>query len=87
VLLAIRSMAGESEPAWRALLDDLMKRGLTTPELAIPDSATGLERTLGRCGPSRLDCQESCDPRAVFAKDGLFDDEESVGGTRSKMRR
>jgi len=31
VLLAIRSMGGESEAAWRALLDDLVKRGLRTP--------------------------------------------------------
>ena len=33
VLLAIKNMGGESEAAWRALLDDLVKRGLKTPEL------------------------------------------------------
>jgi transposase-like protein len=37
VLLAIRSMGGESEAAWRALLDDLVKRALKTPELVIAD--------------------------------------------------
>jgi len=28
VLLAIKNMGGESEAAWRALLDDLVKRSL-----------------------------------------------------------
>lgn len=36
--------SGESEAAWRALLDDLVKRGLKTPELAIIDGAPGLEK-------------------------------------------
>jgi hypothetical protein len=30
VLLAVKSMGGESEAAWRALLDDLINRGLKT---------------------------------------------------------
>ena len=42
-LLAIRSMGGESEAAWAALLDDLVKRGLRAPELVIGDGAPGLE--------------------------------------------
>ena len=46
VLLAIKNMGGESEAAWRALLDDLVKRGLKTPELAIVDGAPGLEKAL-----------------------------------------
>ncbi len=46
VLLAIKNMGGESEAAWRALLDDLVKRGLKTPELVIVDGAPGLEKTL-----------------------------------------
>ena len=37
VLLAVKNMGGESEAAWRALLDDLVKRGLKTPELVIVD--------------------------------------------------
>ena len=46
VLLALRNMGGESEAAWRALLDDLVARGLKTPELAIVDGAPGLEKAL-----------------------------------------
>ncbi len=46
VLLAIKNMGGESEAAWRALLDDLVKRGLRTPELVIIDGAPGLDKAL-----------------------------------------
>ena len=46
VLLAIRNMGGESEAAWRALLDDMIARGLQKPELAIVDGAQGLEKAL-----------------------------------------
>jgi transposase-like protein len=46
VLLAVKNMGGESEAAWRALLDDLVKRGLQTPELVIVDGAPGLEKAL-----------------------------------------
>lgn len=46
VLLSIKNMAGESEAAWRATLDDLIARGLRTPEFLITDGAAGLERAL-----------------------------------------
>ena len=46
VLLAVKNMGGESEAAWRTLLDDLVKRGLATPELVIVDGAPGLENAL-----------------------------------------
>jgi transposase-like protein len=46
ILLAVKNMGGESEAAWRTLLDDLVKRGLKTPELAIVDGAPGLEKAL-----------------------------------------
>ena len=46
VLLAIKNMSGESEAAWRALLDDLVQRGLKTPELVIANGAPGLEKAL-----------------------------------------
>jgi putative transposase len=46
VLLALRNMGGESEAAWRALLDDLVARGLATPELVIVDGAAGLEKAI-----------------------------------------
>jgi putative transposase len=39
-------MGGESEAAWRALLDDLVKRGLRTPELVIVDGAPGPDKAL-----------------------------------------
>jgi putative transposase len=46
VLLAAKNMGGESEAAWRALLDDLVKRGLETPKLVIVDGAPGLDAAL-----------------------------------------
>ena len=46
VLLAVKNMGGESEAAWRTILDDLTKRGLNKPELAIVDGAPGLEKAL-----------------------------------------
>lgn len=47
LLLSVRNMGSESEAAWRAVLDDLVKRGLKQPELAIVDGAPGLEKALG----------------------------------------
>src|SRR5271154_658695 len=46
VLLAIKSMGGESTEAWRAVLDDLIKRGLRRPQFLIVDGAPGLEKAL-----------------------------------------
>jgi transposase-like protein len=46
VLLAVKNMGGESEAAWRGILDDLTRRGLKRPELAIVDGAPGLEKAL-----------------------------------------
>jgi putative transposase len=46
ILLAVKNMGGESEAAWRTLLDDLVKRGLRRPELVIVDGAPGLEKAL-----------------------------------------
>jgi transposase-like protein len=51
VLLAVKSMGGESEAAWRALLDDLVARGLKTPEFLIVDGAAGLEKALAALWP------------------------------------
>src|SRR5271165_4878054 len=51
VLLAIKSMGGESEAAWRALLDDLVRRGLPRPELVVVDGAPGLEKALAALWP------------------------------------
>jgi putative transposase len=52
VLLSIRNMGGESEAAWRALLDDLVARRLQTPELLIVDGAPGLEKALAALWPA-----------------------------------
>jgi transposase-like protein len=46
VLLAIKSMGGESTEAWRSVLDDLIKRGLRRPQFLIIDGAPGLEKAL-----------------------------------------
>ena len=51
VLLAIKNMGGESEAAWRALLDNLVARGLQAPELVIVDGAPGLEKALATLWP------------------------------------
>ena len=52
VLLAVRAMGGESEAAWRAVLDDLVARGLRTPEFLIIDGAAGLEKALAALWPT-----------------------------------
>jgi putative transposase len=46
VLLAIKSMGGESSEAWRTVLDDLVKRGLRRPEFLIIDGAPGLDKAI-----------------------------------------
>ena len=52
VLLAVRAMGGESEAAWRAVLDDLVARGLRPPEFLIVDGAAGLEKALAALWPA-----------------------------------
>ena len=52
VLLAVRNMGGESEAAWRAVLDDLVARGLRTPEFLVIDGAAGLEKALASLWPA-----------------------------------
>ncbi|MDQ2762733.1 MAG: IS256 family transposase [Pseudomonadota bacterium] len=51
VLLSIKNLGGESEAAWRGVLDDLVARGLRTPEFLIVDGAAGLDRALGALWP------------------------------------
>jgi transposase-like protein len=51
VLLAVKNMGGEGEAAWRAVLDDLIARGLRAPEFLIIDGAAGLERALAALWP------------------------------------
>jgi putative transposase len=54
VLLAVKNMGGESEAAWRTLLDDLVKRGLKGPELVVVDGAPGIEKALAGLWPDVL---------------------------------
>jgi transposase-like protein len=46
VLLAIKSMGGESAEAWRSVLGDLTRRGLQRPEFLIVDGAPGLDSAI-----------------------------------------
>ena len=46
VLLTVKAMGGESTEAWRAVLDDLIQRGLRRPEFLIVDGAPGLENAI-----------------------------------------
>jgi putative transposase len=46
VLVAIKSMGGESSEAWRTVLDDLIKRGLRRPEFLLVDGAPGLDKAI-----------------------------------------
>lgn len=52
VVLAMRAMGGESEAAWRTLLDDMIARGLHVPKLVIVDGGKGLEAALGALWPT-----------------------------------
>jgi len=52
VLLAIKNMGGESEAAWRGVLDDLIARGLRTPEFILVDGGAGLEKALSALWPA-----------------------------------
>ena len=44
--VAVKNMGGETAQAWCAVLDDLVKRGLRTPQFLIVDRGTGLEQAL-----------------------------------------
>jgi putative transposase len=46
VLLAVKNMGGETTAAWRAVLDDLVRRQLRRPAFVIVDGAPGLEQAL-----------------------------------------
>src|SRR5256712_9802238 len=46
VLLALKSMGGESTEAWRAVLDDLLKPGLRRPQFLLVHGPARLENAL-----------------------------------------
>src|SRR4051794_38286403 len=52
ILLAIKNMGGESEAAWRGVLDDLIARGLKTPDFIVVDGGAGLEKALCALWPT-----------------------------------
>jgi len=58
-LLALELCGGESFPAWRGCLDDLVARGLRAPLLAIIDGNAGLRRAVGLVWP-RAAVQRCC---------------------------
>ena len=66
VLLAIKNMGGESEAAWRALLDNLVARGLKTPELVIVP-VPALIRRSRRFGPTCRFSAAPCTSTATFS--------------------
>ena len=51
VLLSIKNMGGKSEAGWRGVLDDLVARGLRTPEFLMVDGGAGLGRALAGLWP------------------------------------
>jgi putative transposase len=46
ILLAVKAMGSESTEAWRAVLDDLIRRGLRRPEFLIVDGAPLLDSAI-----------------------------------------
>jgi len=68
VLLAIKSMGGESSEAWRTVLDDLIKRGLRRPEFLLSMAHRGSTKQslpcgkACRCSDARFTSTETCLP-------------------------
>ncbi len=57
---------GESEAAWRSVLDDLIARGLCTPEFLITDGGAGLDRALAAlCPPQPFHTLSRVEPWAA----------------------
>ena len=50
--MAITNMGGNSEAAWRALPDNLVARGLRSPELVIVDGGSGLDKAHAALWPA-----------------------------------
>jgi transposase-like protein len=52
MLLAMRIATGESTAGWRSVLEDLVQRGLGTPQLCIIDGSGGLRAALTQLWPA-----------------------------------
>jgi hypothetical protein len=72
-------MGGESEAAWRALLDDLVNRSLKTPELVIVDGAPDLEKALCRALERRAGSERLHEELSNDYKDMIY------AGTRQEI--
>ena len=72
MLLAIKSMGGESAEAWRTVLDDLIGRGLRRPEFLIVDGLAGAgrgdRRRLGRRAGPALHGSQAQEPAGACAE-------------------
>jgi hypothetical protein len=69
VLLAVKAMGGESTEAWRAVLDDLIRRSLRRPEFLIVDGAPGLNRRgMGRRAGATLYGPQAPQPAGARAR-------------------
>ena len=64
VLLTVKAMGGESSEAWRAVLDDLIRRGLRRPEFLIVCSPTPAEHS-NDGGPHRLVLRRAAESQGV----------------------
>ena len=61
VLLGVKNMGGETEAAWRCVLEELLARGLGTPELVIVDVGKGLKAALASlCQHRRILLKRAC---------------------------
>ena len=71
VLLAVKNMGGESEAAWRGVLDDLVARGLRTPDFLIIDGArrsgTGVGGAVARRAGAALHGAQASQPAGPCA--------------------
>jgi hypothetical protein len=81
-VLAIRNMGGESEAAWRAVLEDMALRGLAEPELVIVDG--GPRAPFGRSPGDRIDRAAADGLEAALA--GLWGDVPAQRCTVPKAR-
>ncbi len=68
LLLAVRNMGGESEAAWRGLLDDLVSRGLPAPGFVIIDGGAGEGARPGVAGCAGAALHGAQTPQPVGAR-------------------
>jgi putative transposase len=67
ILLAVKNMGGESEAAWRTLLDDLVKRGLKTPQSPSSTARPASRKPSPRSGPACWFSAARCISTVIFS--------------------